>query len=140
MNWITATRKPCPSARTAHPKPDVVFPLPFPVMTRRTPWRVARDSIVASDSRAAPSLAITCDTAIGYHRGGGVSNGAGFGVSACRPTAAPPEPTGIPTSTLLRLSDADRAGDVRPDCGSSHALVENTGGALHVLLGSCLER
>jgi len=31
MNWMTQTRKPCPTARRAWPKAAVVFPLPFPV-------------------------------------------------------------------------------------------------------------
>src|SRR5690349_21772319 len=57
MNWITATRNPCPKARSTLPKPAVVLPFPFPVMTRKTPFRVSRPSVGTADPSVAPSLA-----------------------------------------------------------------------------------
>src|SRR5512143_465617 len=39
MNWIIATRIPYPTARTAIPRHDVVFPFPSPVRTRTRPLR-----------------------------------------------------------------------------------------------------
>src|SRR3990172_198416 len=39
MNWIITTRIPYPTARTAMPRHEVVFPFPLPVRTRTSPRR-----------------------------------------------------------------------------------------------------
>src|SRR5258706_558027 len=84
MNWTTAILNPCPSPRSAVPNAEVVFPLPFPVMTRRTPLRVSRGSVGSSNPAAAASVALGWAIAVfwsdepddwanpsllGYHRG-----------------------------------------------------------------------
>jgi hypothetical protein len=53
------------------PNPEVVLPLPFPVMTRRMPWRVSRGEVEIPDPFGAASLADTPSTARAYHLGGG---------------------------------------------------------------------
>src|SRR5690349_10869657 len=77
MNWMTATRKSCPSARSTQPKPEVVFPFPFPVMTRKMPRRVSRPSVGSADPAVDPSVARISAIEPAYHSGVGVSIEAG---------------------------------------------------------------
>src|SRR4030065_1511797 len=60
MNWIITTRIPYPTARTAMPRHDVVFPFPLPVRTRTSPRRGFSGILPSRFLAMAPSSRLRC--------------------------------------------------------------------------------